>query len=844
MSIEFSNIDPADGASMIGPRPFIRFSVTGSVMDPVSIGVINVFVDGAVAVVNGVAQPKFKFKATANSLFGWDIAVRADFPLTFSDAHNVKVTALGQEVEWEFMVVDGIGPRLLNMSPANGADGMTAFPLISFDISDVDGDVPLRTVHVESDVGSLSGSEITATDIDFRGMEGRLCEIDGNLATIAAVTTNDTAVTTYSGSGSGLNVKVFDVTGVDVVIDGVEVVKFGEVVDSGLWSTTVTTPVAGSVHVEARRINQPFDEGKVVSVDVRAKDDDVDVRNVSILSSSFVIGDSRGPSISELVPVPGSRLLADDEEIVFKVTDMDSGIDDSTLEVSINGVLAISSGTAVGDFATSSIVDIVGGVEVTLTKSTDWDSGEVVVYVSASDRVGNKMTPVTFTYNFIYAGREIDISVIDGQLVDDETIRVIGFDFSDSSFVDPVELLHTGYAFDGRWYQRGAMDSDVALASWASEASSVDRSTRLSFPVSGQIIVTSGSWSIVDAAGAMWMRCKALVSAGSGDWSGAGSPARTLADAAMARTRPLLSLACGKGVIVIDFTADAMHLTDIVGRSTGTGGVGQRNSNQSGGSVDTAFAMVDDDETSQVTAVTVLSDDSWVAAVGRGGRLEFTSNASDSDKALVSEARGLEVTGAMKTVAVAIDNVGSWKRVKMDHGDLSVVQKITACFEGESSSEAVVIVGDWLAIFAYLSPRYRQHTVSASPAKDVDQLTTEFNDWLIALATSVDVSIHKVEDNFEMSSVNDFDIVDLGLDSIADIAVSSVSVDKGSDLQSGHVYVSGISPVAGKIARFDFVPSGGSATEVATGARFSSVDVIGRMKSRESRYIRSSTRIS
>jgi len=77
----------------------------------------------------------------------------------------------------------------------------------------------------------------------------------------------------------------------------------------------------------------------------------------------------------------------------------------------------------------------------------------------------------------------------------------------DDPFFNPVELTHTGFAYDGFMYN-GGVQNPSQTASWYSEGPSLTRGTLASFPTDAVIVVSAGSLTILDATAnplAMWM---------------------------------------------------------------------------------------------------------------------------------------------------------------------------------------------------------------------------------------------------------------------------------------------------------------------------------------------------
>jgi hypothetical protein len=68
----------------------------------------------------------------------------------------------------------------------------------------------------------------------------------------------------------------------------------------------------------------------------------------------------------------------------------------------------------------------------------------------------------------------------------------------DDSFYFPVRNQHTGWAFDGKYYQAGVLQPGVQPPSWFTEAFSVFRGSTQAFPTYGLVLLSPAALSILD----------------------------------------------------------------------------------------------------------------------------------------------------------------------------------------------------------------------------------------------------------------------------------------------------------------------------------------------------------
>ncbi len=809
MTVFIAVKDPFPESTGVSPRPFVRLSLTSDdPLFPVLPPNVNVTIGGLPALVAGVAGPGFEAVITENASFGVNVRLRADHEFPDNQDVGVHVTVNpGVDEAWKFTIADSRGPELHLVSPAHASDDASTTPTVQFDI--VDGNparsVQQRVLEDEADDGVLSGSQLTCPSIDFRGRTGHLVIVDGTPMFVVSEIGPNIVVVSGSGGGSGLNVQLFRRWGIDVWINTAQIIKSGEV-QAGLgWNVTFTQPAADRWRVNAVRTGAPFVDGDLVSVAVRAADDAPDRDNFTDLAFDFRVGDTRPPRVANATPKPGTRGLdtATSTQPQFDVVDTSSGVSLASLDVIVGGVPAITSGVPQAGWLSSTVTPISGGYQVVLVKATAWPSSEVEFEVEASDVAGNVMGRVTWLQHFGVTTKTAAADVAGGQLVSDDVVRVVAFDVSETSFARPEDLGHTGYAADGFWYERGAKDTDVARASWATEASGVNRAARDEFPHSGFVVVTDNSWSILDAQGVMWMRCSSLGSGTLANWSMGGGVGSELADGDFGPD-PVVFLAAGPTVIAVDFINDEAWRLNVSGRVVGATNIAGRNSDQAGGSADVTFALSGIVASFENIAGRawhgVDGDANWVVAGVRDQQMEISAALSDEFKAACVATRGIAGDVNRKTVLLPATGATAWARVRLEIGRLDDVAPCVFAYSQSGSPR--VGVCDWLAVLVNLEAAMATLSPSSTPAlpaedvSDIDHVYRRRGDWSLVvghqtqaliLAMTTPVSSTPIVDSLAMA--------DLGFDVITGVnkRITALAVEKSFESGIGHLYAAAVS---------------------------------------------------
>jgi hypothetical protein len=257
---------------------------------------------------------------------------------------------------WTFQVVDDVPPTLTGALPAQGSSFESRRPTVGFQVSDSGSGLDPATLHVLLDGGEVApfGSMIDGSfsyqspaDLGYgrHVVSVAVSDRSGNAMPPAQWTfdiVDRTApvlgdVRPDDGSGGAdrtpaISFSLTDTagTGIDadsiaVTLDGADVTS-GGLLASGRFLVTPAQPL-------------PFGTHTVVA---RAADA---AGNVSApLSWSFEVRDEQPPLIANRLPQPGST-VAGAATIGFDVSDLGTGVDESTLQVMVDGSDVSSWGT-------------------------------------------------------------------------------------------------------------------------------------------------------------------------------------------------------------------------------------------------------------------------------------------------------------------------------------------------------------------------------------------------------------------------------------------------------------------------------------------------------------------
>ncbi len=194
----------------------------------------------------------------------------------------------------------------------------------------------------------------------------------------------------HDGAGSGVNEATIQasVEGVAAITDGV--------FQAGFTGSIVAGSEQGELDVTINpAVN--FSYGQVVNMIVDCDDNDGNSMTQAVYSFTTVV-DSTAPAFTNLVPASGAGDVSPIAPIVFDATDAQSGVDLTSLDITISGVDAVINGVAQSGFTLSTSA-ITNGYTITITPSTPFLLSEnVTVTLSCEDVYGNLST---LSYFFI-----------------------------------------------------------------------------------------------------------------------------------------------------------------------------------------------------------------------------------------------------------------------------------------------------------------------------------------------------------------------------------------------------------------------------------------------------------
>jgi hypothetical protein len=576
MTLALINRDPLPAATNVAPTMRPRFTIF-SPAAPVDQTTINVWVAGRRVVVAGQGAGA---QVMGSGVGGFEIVVDGLGRLEDGDIIDMRVRAddvLGSaplDASWQFTTADARAPALAEADPAPGAHVAISPATVALRLTNN------PSLSVEDFTTVLSSDPITLLNFitlpdtepgSLATCAGRMFEVTAGTDTgerRAITVVHGPHLAEYAGTAvDGTQIMVLRDWGLDVYVGGQPIVRCGQLFDETWVGSTVSVDVQGDVLVS---LVPPGPLSTVVNIGIRAHNG----RQSADFGYEFTIGDPRGPRISNITPANGTRGLALDTIVSFDIVDAAEGVDDTTINIDVNGTPIIVGGSVLpGDFSGSSIV----AGTVTIVKTTDYVDGQMYFFdVRASD---NAPSPHAGERRVLRLHFGALIGVLDAVtgLGGTDVVRALAFDLTGTSFAEPIRLKHTGYAWDGYWYDDGGRAR--TRASWATELGT--------FPLAGVLIVTAANgWAIlVHGDDGPWMTC---VPRTAPEWSMAGNGG-TL-DAVFGPQAAFMI--CGLAdVIVVDFVNDRAERFSTVGRSLGAKTIAQRAEAQTLVSTDSNYAL-------------------------------------------------------------------------------------------------------------------------------------------------------------------------------------------------------------------------------------------------------------
>lgn len=647
-----------------------------------------------------------------------------------------------------------------------------------FAITDVDDGDHLRFTNAAGVAGPIGDWEIEP----YPNLEGR----EGHLFAITSGPETGTRrrLTTINGPGSadfdgvplapGIgDVDVYSSRGLDVHVDGTRIIHCGYLdydAEIAGWVATATQ-VGDDVVVAISTVPVTWADGYRLPINIRAHDA---AGNESEITYVLDIVDVRGPQVFAITPAEGTRGLSTSSDLVLDIL-CPRGVDTTTLDIVVSGIQALSAGVGVGIYSTSTVAPVTGGQRITLKRATAYADGQIVfVDVNVDDDDGCVGERRVLRYQF---GATVDDQAVVHDLGGNDIVRILAPDLTTSSFADPETRGHTGFAWDGYWYEAGSRTE--AVASWFAELGA--------FPLSPQIIVTAANgWSLVRPldSGA-WMTCAPLTAPA---WSMAGNG--TTVDAVFGPEAALMLLTQDMALIV-DFVRDRVERFDTAGRGLGTLDIAHRQSAQGLSSIDAGYQLPAGPYARLGGLRT--SGDLVIAVAGPG----YVSLASELSSATLAAFHARDHVSTIPAPVITRDGyVGDWVRIRvLGPGDQLAPMALALNDTGDPSVE----IWDWFRFLCAGSPEtlLDEGSTPALPAAEVKDL-----DIVDSLATALAMSHELDVFDPETSTLAAYDEITLGLDGIPGAELSAVGLETRFRAEAGHVYIGTSTPADGRLVRF------------------------------------------
>lgn len=429
----FSDIHPANGSLGIAVNSPITFHIT----DPetsILLSSVNVAVEGLPAVSAGNIQPGYSGTIVPIS-GGFVVSLTRSAPFASLQEVNISAIASNDTVpsivssaDWSFQCADVAAPDIQIISPTSGQSSVARNANIVFRVEDDAG------VELHSLFAYVNGTEAISSGIFVSGYSGTITpSLDGKSVDVSI--DPDVDFSSYEH----VNVDIFahdvsdnsatiawdffveDDTAPAIIIqspiDGAidiprNTVIFFEVIDedSGINLSSISVEINGSsaivggvyqagysgsidlieggyeVHIHPDVIFSHYE-----TVSITAEVSDIS-GNISSLSWSFRTLDGLAPSVFDLVPANGTSSVAVDTAISFKITDVGSGLDLSSLQLNIAGTAAIVNGIQQPGFAFSTS-PIPSGLLFVVNPDADFTgTTSVSINLAVRDITGNEST--------------------------------------------------------------------------------------------------------------------------------------------------------------------------------------------------------------------------------------------------------------------------------------------------------------------------------------------------------------------------------------------------------------------------------------------------------------------
>ena len=520
---QITNLDPASGETEVSFDTNISFDITDGY--DVDINSLDVYVEGMPAILNGAFQYPFNGGSSLITAIpdGYSVIIDPDIFFVYNQEVNVEIDGYdlsGNHVAFDysfFVLADIDAPVVSNRDPYINEIEVEISSGVEFDITDAISGVDPTTIDVSIDEktavvngvvqagwdGPGSGiNEIVdgyVVKIEPRGSnkffynETHTVIIDGYDYAFNQVhdvySFNTTAdldepvlgnLNPYPGqielsTSTSISFDITDtISGVDLGRLDVSVNSIHAVTD-GVLKGSYAGDIAQITDGYSVLIEPPadFDYDEIVTVVVDGYDYANNALHYVYQFTTKV--DVDGPTITPIDPVNGVVDVSRDTDVTFRIVDNETGVDFNSLDVYIDGIMALDDGEFVigSGFpeALSSVTKLNDGYEIFLYSSYLFEPGaEVPIVIDGYDNVGNH---THFEYSFTSTDDEgpmvFDFTPLENTVSAENNPVRIRFNIKDygPGTVDPHSLFVTvsenigenydniydpSYGFSDGWY--------------------------------------------------------------------------------------------------------------------------------------------------------------------------------------------------------------------------------------------------------------------------------------------------------------------------------------------------------------------------------------------------------
>jgi len=346
---ELQNLDPSSGQTGVPPNTDISFDIIdsgGSGIDELS---VQITIDGRIAWQDDTEQDGYTVtKSSVSGGFNYSINPDNDFSVgatvqvdVYAEDNGGPPNVLDTSYTFD---IEGV-PIISNRDPAPDETEVSVDKVVSFDVTDEDGNLRLDTTVIT---------------------------IEGNTAY-----TSEAFVAPYDGGSSAV------------------------------------TPIVDGYTFEIDKTGS-YDEYSTITAAAYAEDTQGGILDTSW---SFFTEDNTEPVLQNQNPAPSASNVALYRDIYLEIIDSYSGLDVSTVEITIDGEVAWTSDAIQSGF-TGSKSSITNGYSYTLNKTDGLSEGQsILVEVYAQDRFS---TPNTLDTSYSFTTRDVFPYIINQDPAPDE----------------------------------------------------------------------------------------------------------------------------------------------------------------------------------------------------------------------------------------------------------------------------------------------------------------------------------------------------------------------------------------------------------------------------------------